>query len=119
MALVEKERQGTEVYAIHKALAPAQAAAAAKRMLAGVNPTENFGRVGSDHHTRETSDKVGGFAGCSGRTVEKTVAVDQAAGAEPERFGDLPKMMWRSATLSAFPPSAAIHLRGMSAVRDP
>ena len=38
---------------------------------------------------RKASDKIGAFAGVSGRTVEKIAAVVDAAKAEPEKFGKL------------------------------
>jgi MT-A70 len=40
-------------------------------------------------HRGTTRDKIGSFAGVSGRTVEKIAAVVDAAKAEPERFGKL------------------------------
>lgn len=41
----------------------------------------------------QTRDKIGAFAGISGRTVEKIAAVHKAAKDEPERFGYLPEQM--------------------------
>jgi hypothetical protein len=42
---------------------------AEERKKAGVNLTENFGKV--DRHDRETSAHVGSFVGVSGKTLEK------------------------------------------------
>jgi N6-adenosine-specific RNA methylase IME4 len=44
----------------------------------------------------QTRDKIGAFAGISGRTVEKIAAVIDAAEAEPERFGKLKEDMDRT-----------------------
>src|SRR5262245_14167988 len=52
----------------------------AKRTAAGKFPEPVKGQV---------RDKIGAFAGVSGRTVEKIAAVVDAAKAEPERFGKL------------------------------
>jgi hypothetical protein len=74
--------QSTEVYAIHEAMAPLEAAAARERQLRGtrIEPSGNFpggaGRV---------RDKIGAFAGLSGRTVEKIHQVREAARAERRR----------------------------------
>jgi hypothetical protein len=43
-----------------------------------------------------TTDKIGTFAGVSGRTVEKIKDVVEAAEAEPERFGKLVEEMDRT-----------------------
>src|SRR5262245_4751064 len=52
----------------------------AKRSAAGKFPEPVKGQV---------RDKIGAFAGVSGRTVEKIAAVVDAAEAEPEKFGKL------------------------------
>jgi hypothetical protein len=44
----------------------------------------------------KTSDKIGAFAGVSGRTVEKIARVTEAAQAQPERFGHLVEEMDRT-----------------------
>jgi hypothetical protein len=47
-------------------------------------------------------DRIGAFAGLSGRTVEKIHHVCKAARAEPERFGDLPKIMDEKSVNAAY-----------------
>jgi hypothetical protein len=49
----------------------------------------------------KTRDKVGVFAGVSGRTIEKIAAVMDAAKADPERFGHLPAEMDRTGKVNA------------------
>lgn len=49
----------------------------------------------------KTRDKVGVFAGVSGRTIEKIAAVMDAAEAEPDRFGHLVPEMDRTGKVSA------------------
>lgn len=45
-------------------------------------------------------DKIGAFAGKSGRTVEKIAAVVDAAEAEPQKYGELLKAMDRTGAVS-------------------
>lgn len=71
----------TEEVAIYRALQPKESVAAKDRMIAG-------GRVGKlSTPSGKTRDKVGTFVGKSGRTLEKQVALVEAAEAEPEKFG--------------------------------
>jgi len=72
----------SEIDAIRRALEPIEKAAAEQRMKAGTpaKVSQGSGRV---------TDKIGGLAGVSGRTVEKIAAVVAAAEAEPEKFGHL------------------------------
>jgi N6-adenosine-specific RNA methylase IME4/ParB-like chromosome segregation protein Spo0J len=74
----------SEVDAIRRALEPIERAAAKQRMSKGAKGVENF------HTLRGKSrDKIGAFAGMSGRTVQKIATVVEAAQAEPEKFGHL------------------------------
>jgi N6-adenosine-specific RNA methylase IME4/ParB-like chromosome segregation protein Spo0J len=74
----------SEIDAIRRAIEPIESAAARSRMSEGGKGSENFATLPG-----KTSDKIGAFAGVSGRTVEKIAQVMQAAEAEPEKFGHL------------------------------
>jgi N6-adenosine-specific RNA methylase IME4 len=80
----------SEIDAIRRALEPVEKAAAEQRMKAG-KPSGKFpdGRG-------QVRDKVGAFAGVSGRTVEKIAKVVEAAEAEPEKYGRLLEDMDRT-----------------------
>jgi len=76
---IRKSFLPSEIDAIRRAMEPIEKEAARERMtLAKVS-------LGSGR----TSDKIGNFAGVSGRTVEKIAKVVDAAAAEPEKFGHL------------------------------
>jgi hypothetical protein len=91
--------QASEVYAICQAIRPAEAAAAKERSFANlkrgddVRERENF-PFGKEARVR---DKIGAFAGMSGRTVEKIVQIHEAAEAEPEKYGDVARAYRRLA----------------------
>jgi ParB/RepB/Spo0J family partition protein len=74
----------SEIDAIRRATEPIERAAARERMSEGGKGSENFATLPG-----KTSDKIGAFAGVSGRTVEKIAQVVEAAEAEPEKFGHL------------------------------
>ena len=76
----------SEIHAIRKAMAPEMAEKATSRKLSG-RSADNAG---------ETRDKIGAFAGRSGRTVEKITKVVAAAEREPERFAHLVEEMDRT-----------------------
>jgi N6-adenosine-specific RNA methylase IME4 len=76
----------SEIEAIRRALAPVERAAATSRKVSGRSATD----------AGEARDKIGAFAGVSGRTVEKIAAIVEAAEAEPERFGRLAADMDRT-----------------------
>jgi MT-A70/ParB-like nuclease domain len=80
----------SEIDAIRRALMPVEAAAATCRKLSGRSVADGG----------ETRDKIGAFAGVSGRTVDKIAAVVAAAEAEPERFGKLAADMDRTGRVS-------------------
>src|SRR5262249_2149519 len=65
---------------------------ALQRMKAGKRPSGNlpYGAPG------QTRDRIGAFAGMSGRTVEKIMALCEAAKRSPERFGPLVTEMDRT-----------------------
>jgi ParB-like chromosome segregation protein Spo0J len=71
----------SEIDAIRRAVEPLEKAAARERMTLGKRaPGSAKGRV---------RDKVGAFAGRSGRAVEQIAAIMAAAERDPERFGPL------------------------------
>jgi len=76
---IRKDFLPSEIDAVRRALEPEEKAAATCRKLSG--------RLVAD--AGETRDKIGAFAGVSGKQVEKIAAVVEAAEAEPERFGKL------------------------------
>jgi N6-adenosine-specific RNA methylase IME4 len=49
----------------------------------------------------QTRDKIGAFAGLSGRTIQKIAAVMDAAKADPQKFGHLPAEMDRTGKVNA------------------
>jgi N6-adenosine-specific RNA methylase IME4 len=59
------------------------------------------GKLSTSVNKGKTRDKIGAFAGVSGRTLEKIAAVCDAAEAEPERFGKLLADMDRSGRVNA------------------
>jgi ParB/RepB/Spo0J family partition protein len=72
----------SEIDAIRRKHEAKLKAAAKERMRAG-------GKDAKVSQPSRTTDKIGAFAGVSGRTVEKIAAVVAAAEAEPKRFGQL------------------------------
>jgi hypothetical protein len=54
-----------------------------------------------------TNDKIGSFAGISGRTVEKIAAVVEAAETQPEKFGHLVEEMDRTGKVAQLMPVKA------------
>ena len=71
----------SEIEAIRRTLEPIEKAAAEARMKAG-----KVGKLSLPSEAGKTADKIGAFAGISGRTVEKIAAVVAAAEAEPEKY---------------------------------
>jgi ParB/RepB/Spo0J family partition protein len=69
----------SEIDAIRRALEPQEKAAAKERQGARNDIRESFPDVGE----QRVRDKIGAFAGVSGRTVEKIAAVIDAAAADP------------------------------------
>jgi N6-adenosine-specific RNA methylase IME4/ParB-like chromosome segregation protein Spo0J len=90
---IRKDFLPSEIDAIRRTLEPVEKAAARERQAAGKEAPESFGK---DRHERETSSRIGAFAGVSGRTVDKIAAVVAAAEAEPERFARLAAAMDRT-----------------------
>jgi N6-adenosine-specific RNA methylase IME4/ParB-like chromosome segregation protein Spo0J len=81
----------SEIDAIRRALEPFEKAAATSRKLSGRSAPDGG----------ETRDKIGAFAGISGRQVTKIRAVVEAGEREPERFGHLIKHMDRTGKVSS------------------
>jgi ParB/RepB/Spo0J family partition protein len=96
--VARKDFLPSEIDAIRRALEPAEKAAAKERMSEGGGDQRSADRVGkvSLPDTSRTRDKIGAFAGVSGRTVEKIAAIVAAAEADPERFGKLAADMDRT-----------------------
>ena len=76
----------SEIDAIRRAMEPAAQEQATSRKLSGKSAPDKG----------DTRDKIGEFAGVSGRTVEKIAKVVAAAEAEPEKFGHLVEEMDRT-----------------------
>ena len=76
----------SEIDSIRRAVEPIEKAAARERMSEG-------GKGAKVSQPSRATDKIGAFAGVSGRTVEKIKAVVEAAEAEPERFGTIVQYM--------------------------
>jgi ParB/RepB/Spo0J family partition protein len=75
----------SEIDAIRRELEPIERAAAKEHQRKG-----GRGKKGAKiSQPFRTTDKIGAFAGISGRTVEKIAKVVDAAEAEPQRFGHL------------------------------
>jgi N6-adenosine-specific RNA methylase IME4 len=76
-----KDLLPSEIDAIRRAVEPLEKAAAAERMTLGKTALgPDKGRV---------RDKIGAFAGVSGKTVEHIAEIVDAAARDPERFGPL------------------------------
>jgi hypothetical protein len=78
----------SEIEAIRRALMPAEKEAAKERTAANL-PSGKFSRLDHDEPAGRARDKIGSFAGVSGRTVEKIAQVVKAAEEKPEKFGHL------------------------------
>ena len=86
----------SEIYAIWKELEPIERAAAEQRQKATRFGAGDGNFPPPDGDKGKTRDKVGKFAGISGRTLEKIAAVVEAAEKDPQRFGRLLTEMDRS-----------------------
>lgn len=86
-----KDFTPSEIDAIRRAMLPLEQAAARERK----GEARKTGKVSPSNQSR-SRDKVGAFAGVSGRQVEKIAEVVDAAVAEPERFADLKEEMDRT-----------------------
>jgi ParB/RepB/Spo0J family partition protein len=82
----------TAIDAIRRALEPTAKTAAKGRQGSRNDIRESFPVVGE----RRVRDKIGAFAGVSGRTVEKIAEVVKAAQAEPEKYSELAAAMDRT-----------------------
>lgn len=91
---IRKDFLPSEIEAIRQAMLPKEREAAKERQaMAGGSAPGKFPEAVS---TGTTRDKIGAFAGISGRTVEKIATVVKAAKEAPERFGRLVKEMDRT-----------------------
>lgn len=81
----------SEIEAIRRALLPTEKEAARERQGKRNDLVETFHEV-----PQKTRDKIGAFAGVSGRTVEKIAQVVKAAEQEPQKFGHLVAEMDRT-----------------------
>jgi len=82
----------SEIHAIRQAMQPVEEAAAKKRKKR--KPKGSVQETFLDKG--QSRDKIGAFAGVSGKTVEKIAKVVEAAEAEPEKFGKLVEEMDRT-----------------------
>ena len=97
---IRKDFLPSEIDAIRRALEPQEKAAAKEHQTKG-----GRGKKGAKvSQPIRATDKIGAFAGVSGRTIEKVRDVVDAAEAEPERFGHLVEET-RSQTSSRKPPN--------------
>jgi N6-adenosine-specific RNA methylase IME4 len=83
--IARKDFLPSEIDAIRRTLQPIEDAAARKRQGTRTDLRESF----PESSAGRARDKVGAFAGVSGRQIEKIATVVAAAEAEPERFGKL------------------------------
>jgi ParB/RepB/Spo0J family partition protein len=90
-----KDFTPSEIDAIRRKVEPIERAAARQRMSAGGKGVEISTPSG------KTRDKIGAFAGVSGRTVEKIAEIVEAAEAEPTRYGKLLVDMDRSGRVNS------------------
>jgi ParB family chromosome partitioning protein len=86
----------SEIYAIWQELEPSERAEAKKRQLTGLKRGDKKPVMEIVQNGGTTRDKVGAFAGISGRTLVKIKAVIEAAKKDPQRFGPLLTEMDRS-----------------------
>lgn len=90
------ERKGllpSEIFEVYRAL-HREEQTAAKQRQAAAGPSKGKGKKSGAGKLPEaacgqTRDKIGALAGVSGKTVEKIVAVCEAAEEEPEKYGQL------------------------------
>jgi ParB/RepB/Spo0J family partition protein len=78
----------SEIDAIRRAVEPIEKAAAKERQGARTDLDATSAKI-SHKSPQRSADKIGAFAGVSGRTVEKIAKVVEAAEAEPETYGHL------------------------------
>jgi N6-adenosine-specific RNA methylase IME4 len=85
----------SEIEAIRRTLEPVEKAAARERQRehGGTAPGKHSGKLSPSE--KRTRDRIGAFAGVSGKQVEKIAAVVAAAEAEPEKYGKLAEAMDR------------------------
>jgi ParB-like chromosome segregation protein Spo0J len=91
-----KDYVPSEIDAIRRALEPEEKTAAKERQRqhGGTAPGKHSGKV-SASDAGKTRDKIGKFAGISGKTIDKIAEVCDAARADPETYGHLVERMDR------------------------
>jgi N6-adenosine-specific RNA methylase IME4 len=82
----------SEIEAIRRAMEPIEKASAKERQGARNDLRETFPEV----REQRARDRIGTFAGVSGRTIEKIRDLVEAAKAEPDKFGKLVEDMDRT-----------------------
>ena len=94
----------SEIEAIRRALLPLEKAAAKERQRrhGGTAPgcKKQSGKISRSDDGR-VRDKIAGFAGISGRTLEKIQTIVEAAERQPRRFGQLVADMDRDGRIDA------------------
>ena len=99
----------SEIDAIRRALEPNERAAAKERMSDG-------GKGAKVSQPYRATDRLGAFAGVSGRTVEKIAAVCEAAEAEPDKYAKLVANMDRRGRVDG-PYRQLCNMRSAEAIR--
>jgi ParB-like chromosome segregation protein Spo0J len=92
-----KDYSPSEIDAIRRAIEPVEQAAAKERQRrhGGTAPGKHSGKI-STSDAGKVRDKIGKFAGISGKTLGKIAEVCDAARADPERYGHLVERMDRN-----------------------
>jgi hypothetical protein len=93
---IRKDFPPSEIEAIRRAMLPVEKVAARERMSDGGNGGKVSHASGDTEDKERARDKIGAFAGVSGRTVEKIAAVVEAAEREREKFAPLVAEMDRT-----------------------
>src|SRR2546428_8697036 len=81
-----KDFTWSEAVEIKRAIEPVEKAAAKERQVEGGRSGGKAGGKLPQASTGKSRDKIGAFAGVSGRTVDKIAAVVAAAHREPENY---------------------------------
>ena len=94
---IRKDFRPSEIEAIRRAMLPVEREAARERQRehGGTAPGKHSAKVSQSDGGRAT-DKIGAFAGVSGRTVEKIAAVCEAAEEHPDKYSHLVEEMDRT-----------------------
>jgi N6-adenosine-specific RNA methylase IME4 len=94
---IREDFRPSEIEEIRRTLQESESAKAKERQIeGGRRGGQASGKFQEAPYGGETLDKIGAFAGKSGRTVRKIADVVQAAEREPEKFGHLVQEMDRT-----------------------